>query len=58
MNFYSGDPLSGPKTREEVRCKCGAQPRLIHKRMDPRRGLTVRMFQCQCGERSWTEGKE
>jgi hypothetical protein len=57
MNFYSGDK-KGVQTREEARCKCGAQPELVHKMMDPRRGLTVRMFKCQCGERSWTEGKE
>ena len=55
MNFFSGEKFSGPKTREERRCKCGAQPRLIHKMMDPKRGLTVRMFECRCGERSWTE---
>lgn len=58
MNFHSGSKLTGPKTREEPRCKCGAQPKLVHKIMDPIRGLTVRVFECPCGERSWVEGKE
>lgn len=58
MNFYSSDKFSGAKTREDRRCSCGALPKLVHKMMDPQRGLTVRMFECQCGERSWTEDKE
>jgi hypothetical protein len=58
MNFFSSDKFSGRKTREEPRCKCGAQPRPVRKMMDPVRGLTVRMFECQCGERSWTEDKD
>ena len=58
VNLFSGHKFSGPKTREEQRCKCGAQPRLVHTMMDPVRGLNVRMFECRCGERSWTEDKE
>jgi hypothetical protein len=52
MNYFSSDKFDG-KTREEYRW-----PKLIHKIMDPRRGLTVRMFQCRCGERKWTEDQE
>jgi hypothetical protein len=51
MNIVSTDQLSGPKPREEFRCRCGAQPTLVRKMMDPRNGMTVRMFECQCGER-------
>jgi hypothetical protein len=58
VNYFSGDRFQGPKTREERRCKCGAQPTLFRKMMDPGRGLTVRMFVCQCGQTSWTEDKE
>ncbi|MBR0882457.1 hypothetical protein ABIF65_004150 [Bradyrhizobium japonicum] len=58
MNFFSSDKFSGPETREDRRCRCGAQPRLARTMMDPVHGLTVRMFECQCGERSWTEDKE
>jgi len=58
MNYFSGDKLSGPRTHEERRCSCGAQPRLVRKMMDPLRGLTVRVFECQCGGSSWTEDKE
>jgi hypothetical protein len=58
MNFFSGDKFQGSKTREERRCECGAQPRLAYQLMDSRRGLTVRIFQCQCGNRTWTEGRE
>lgn len=58
MNYFSGDKLFGPKTIEERRCPCGAMPKLVQKMMDPHRGLTVRIFECQCGVRSWTEDKE
>jgi hypothetical protein len=34
MNFYSADKFSGPKTREDRRCDCGAEPRLAQM-MDP-----------------------
>ena len=57
MNYFSGEKFLGSKTREEQRCKCGAQPKLVHKMMDPKRGLTCRMFECLCGERMWTEDK-
>lgn len=58
MNYFSSDKFSGSKTREERRCKCGAQPRMVHAMLDSLRGLTVRTFECQCGERSWTEDRE
>ena len=58
MNYFSSETLSGLKTREDARCKCGAKPKLAHRMMDPTRGLTVRMFRCECGERSWTEDRE
>jgi hypothetical protein len=58
MNYYSSETFSGSKTREERRCGCGAEPRLARKMMDPKRGLTVRVFECQCGERTWTEDNE
>jgi len=58
MNYFSGDKFAGSKTTEERRCRCGAQFVLARKMMDPTRGLTVRMYECQCGERSWSEGRE
>ena len=58
MNYFSKDKFTGLKTREDARCKCGAQPKLAYKMMDPTRGVTVRMFRCVCGDRSWTEDSE
>jgi len=58
MNYFSSDRLSGPKVREEFRCRCGAQPKLVRKILDPKSGSTIRMFECQCGERSWVNGSE
>jgi hypothetical protein len=55
MNYFSSDQLTGPKVREEFRCRCGAQPKLVRKMMDSHTGRTVRMFECQCGAKSWTE---
>ena len=58
MNYFSSDKFSGAKTREERRCSCGAQPKLKHTMMNSTCGLTVRVFECQCGSRTWTEDKE
>jgi hypothetical protein len=58
MNLVSGATYSGSKAREQPACKCGAQPIIVRKIMDPKTGKTVRMFECQCGARSWTEAKE
>jgi hypothetical protein len=55
MNYFSSDKFTGRKTIEDSRCKCGSQPKLAYQMMDSARGLTVRMFKCQCGEQSWTE---
>jgi len=57
MNFFSNE-FSAPKTLDKPQCKCGAQPRVVRKMMDPKTGMTARMFECQCGERNWTEAKE
>lgn len=35
MNLYGSNEFSDPKTREEPQCKCGAQPRVVRKMMDP-----------------------
>ena len=58
MNLISSDTNSGPKVREQLPCKCSAQPMIVRKMMDPKTGKTVRMFECQCGARCWTEAKE
>ena len=56
MNFFSGGQLSGKETREDRRCiKCDAQPRLVHKMSSPETGRTIRMFECKCGTRTWSE---
>jgi hypothetical protein len=56
MNFFSGGKLFGAETREDRRCaKCDAEPRLIHKMLEPRTGKTIRMFECKCGTRTWDE---
>jgi len=58
MNYFSNEKFYGAKAHEDRRCRCGAQPKLAHKMMDPRRGLTIRMFECRCGERTWTEDSD
>jgi hypothetical protein len=58
MNFYSGDKLTGQRTPEDIRCKCGAQPKLILKMMDPIKSQTVRLFECSCGAQRWTRDKK
>lgn len=58
MDFIGSDTYSHLTVREEPPCKCGAHPRIVRKMMNPKTGKTVRMFECQCGTRSWTEAKE
>ena len=57
MNVASSR-VSESEVHDKFRCRCGAQPRLIRKIMDSRNGTTVRIFECQCGQRSWTEEKQ
>jgi len=59
MNYFSSTQFTDPAPQHPVSlCKCGAQPRLVGKMLDTRHGRTVRMFECECGARSWTEHKE
>jgi hypothetical protein len=58
MNLVSSDIIFRPKLREQAACKCGAQATIVRKMMDPKTGKTVRMFECRCGARSWTEATE
>ena len=58
MNLFSSNEFSDPKMFGEPQCKCGAQPIIVRKMMEPKTGKTVRMFECQCGTRSWSETKE
>jgi len=30
-------------------------PRIVQKILDPRTGRTVRLYQCECGERVWDD---
>jgi len=56
VNYFSGDKLTGKETREDGQCaKCGAQPSLVRRILDPRFGKTIRMFECKCGTRTWSE---
>jgi hypothetical protein len=35
--------------------RCGARPRLLRQMLDSCTGKTVRMYECKCGEHSWSE---
>ena len=37
---------------------CGEKPALVRSMLDSLSGRTVRMFKCQCGEKTWTEDKD
>jgi hypothetical protein len=49
---------SVPTSPLNVICRCGATPRLAHKILDPRKGGTLRMYKCQCGQQMWVEHQE
>jgi hypothetical protein len=36
---------------------CGEKPKLLHKILNPQNGRTTRMFECGCGEKTWSEDK-
>ena len=58
VNYFSSDKIGDANAQGERRCSCGAQLKLKHTIMDPSRGIIVRVFDCQCGERTWSEDRE
>jgi formate dehydrogenase maturation protein FdhE len=49
---------SPPPRKQDAqrRCPvCAALPRLAQTMLDSRKGKTVRLFQCQCGETIWDD---
>ena len=59
MNFFGTRKLTGEETeetKEELRCiRCGDRPNIVQIMLDPRRGKTLRMYECRCGERIWDD---
>ena len=50
------ETVTSSKTRENRRCqRCDTQPALRCQMLDSRNGKTVRMFECKCGEKTWSE---
>jgi len=37
---------------------CEKRPALVLKMLNPSNGRTVRMFKCECGEKTWSEDKK
>jgi hypothetical protein len=50
--------ISGREALETRCAQCGAQPKLVHRMLDPRKGQTLRMYKCSCGEQIWTTRSE
>ena len=56
MKLFSSEKPSASDMRDDARCaKCGGQPQLICKMLEPRSGKTLCMFDCKCGDRTWRE---
>jgi hypothetical protein len=53
----SREQLPPQRTQDRQRhCPvCAAVPRLAQTMLDSRKGSTVRLLQCQCGERIWDD---
>jgi len=47
--------LSKPEDQDcGPRCAaCAGFPRLTHTFLEPNKGRTIRLYQCECGERIW-----
>jgi hypothetical protein len=57
MDSFGSDKMARQAAKEEDRScvRCGAEPNLIRKLLDTRKGRTVRMFECRCGKVSWDD---
>ena len=56
MSFFSTHKLTSEEAKEEFRCiRCGDRPNIVQIMLDPRRGKTLRMYECRCGERIWDD---
>ena len=55
MNFFSTGKPPGKETQDRRCPRCDAQPRLVRQILDPRTGRSIRMFECKCGERTWSD---
>ena len=54
MNFISTKQATGSETKEASHCvRCGEEPKLVGTMLDSRKGRTIRMIRCQCGEQTW-----
>ena len=49
-------PPAAPRSQPTRSCECcGEMPYLVRSLLDSNTGKTIRMFECLCGERSWSE---
>ena len=56
MRLFGQRKPSASEVVDDGLCiKCGAQPRLICKMLEPSTGKTLRMFDCRCGDRTWRD---
>jgi len=55
MNLLIDEKVRKPGAPQ---CRCGAQPILVRKMLNSTNGVTVRMFECDCGKKILTENKE
>jgi DNA-directed RNA polymerase subunit RPC12/RpoP len=43
---------------EPPRCsKCGKEPKFLGAMLDSAKGRNIRMYECQCGSKTWTSHK-
>ena len=50
------EPVGESRQATRRRCPtCAAFPRLARSMLDTGRGKTVRLYECQCGERIWDD---
>ncbi len=53
--MLTSDTQAEPRKAPNKCGRCGATPRLAHKILSVRTGGTLRMYKCECGERTWLD---
>ena len=44
-------------TSSTTKCRCGGALELVRKMLEAESGRVINMYQCECGDRTWSEDR-